>query len=119
MRSKVFWTVAVFALPLLSVPVVSSPGASAAGPSYQAESSSNTLAGGARVASCTACSGGKKVGFVGNNKGTLRFNGVMSAETEFVTLQIAYADGSAAGRTAQLSVNGAAATTITFTPTGS
>ena len=34
--------------------------------SFEAEASGNTLAGAARVASCSACSGGQKVGFIGN-----------------------------------------------------
>jgi hypothetical protein len=45
------------------------------GTSYEAESATNTLAGGARLQSCTACSGGQKVGFIGNGSGTLQFNG--------------------------------------------
>ena len=50
------------------------------GGSFEAESSANTLAGGAKVASCSACSGGQKVGFVGNG-GTLTFNGVTASVT--------------------------------------
>src|SRR6266511_3168525 len=53
--------------------------ATAATNTYEAEATGNTLAGGARVASCTPCSGGKKVGWVGNNAGTLQFNGASVA----------------------------------------
>ena len=42
--------------------------------SYEAESGNNTLTGSAFVLSCPTCSGGQKVGFVGNNSGTLQFN---------------------------------------------
>jgi hypothetical protein len=45
--------------------------------SYEAEASGNVLAGGARAANCSACSGHRKVGFVGNG-GTLRFTGVVA-----------------------------------------
>jgi len=40
---------------------------------------SNTLAGGAGMVSCGTCSGGNKVGNVGNNAGTLQFNSVNGA----------------------------------------
>ena len=38
--------------------------------SYEAEAAANTIAGGAGVAACATCSGGEKVGFVGEG-GTL------------------------------------------------
>src|SRR5215475_10035103 len=41
--------------------------------SYEAESDVNLLTGSAFVLSCPACSGGFKVGYVGNNSGTLEF----------------------------------------------
>ncbi len=44
--------------------------------SYEAESGNNTLTGSAIVLSCPTCSGGRKVGYVGNNSGTLQFNGI-------------------------------------------
>jgi len=34
--------------------------------SFEAEAGGNTIAGAARVASCSACSGGQKAGFIGN-----------------------------------------------------
>jgi hypothetical protein len=43
--------------------------------SYEAESASNVLAGGAVRAGCGACSGRAKVGYVGHG-GTLHFAGV-------------------------------------------
>src|SRR5262245_43385401 len=41
--------------------------------SYEAESESNVLTGSAFVLSCPTCSNGFKVGYVGNNSGTLTF----------------------------------------------
>jgi alpha-galactosidase len=79
--------------------------------SYEAEAAANTLAGGAVVASCTACSGGKKVGFVGSG-GTLTFNGVTAPSAGTYQVTIAYLDGSATGRQAQISVNGGAPQTV-------
>jgi outer membrane protein assembly factor BamB len=80
--------------------------------SYEAESSANTLAGSAVVAACSACSGGKDVGYVGKG-GTLQFNNVQASSAGTDPLTIYYVDGDA-GRTAQMSVNGGAATTVTF-----
>jgi len=86
--------------------------------SYEAESSSNTLAGGAVVMSCTTCSGGAKVGYVGNNQGTLKFNGVTATTTGNYTLTIYYNNGDSSSRTAQMSVNGGAGVNLTFPTTG-
>jgi hypothetical protein len=80
--------------------------------SYEAESSADTLAGGAKVVACSACSGGDKVGFIGDG-GTLQFNKVLASSSGTATLTIYYVDGDA-GRSAQISVNGGAATTTTF-----
>jgi alpha-galactosidase len=87
---------------------------------YQAESSSNTLAGGAVVQSCSACSGGEKVGFVGEG-GTLTFNGVTASSAGVYPVQIVYCDGTSGntGRSATITVNGTVVQTIVFTPTGS
>lgn len=84
---------------------------------YEAEASGNTLAGGAAVSSCPACSGGSKVGYVGNNSGTLQFNGVNAATAGSATVTISYLNGDAT-RSAQLSVNGGSATTVNFPSTG-
>ena len=87
------------------------------GTSYEAEASGNTLAGGAVRASCGACSGGNKVGYVGNNSGTLQFNGINATSAGSTALTISYLSGEA--RSAQISVNGGAATTLNFASTGS
>jgi len=86
--------------------------------SYEAEAPLNTLAGGAVVQSCTTCSGGAKVGFVGEG-GTLTFNDVTAPSAGTYQVTIAYCDGSATGRQATISVNGGPAQTLSFTPTGS
>ena len=86
--------------------------------SYEAESPANTIAGGAAVASCPTCSGGEKVGYLGEG-GTLTFNGVAAGSAGTYQVTIAYLDGSATGRQATISVNGGAAQTVSFTPTGS
>jgi alpha-galactosidase len=87
---------------------------------YLAASSSNTLAGGAVVQSCSACTGGEKVGFVGDG-GTLTFNGVSASSAGVYPVQIEYCDGSSGdtGRSATITVNGVVVQTIVFTPTGS
>jgi hypothetical protein len=86
--------------------------------SYEAEAAGNTLAGGAVVQACSTCSGGAKVGFVGEG-GTLTFNSVTVPSAGTYNVTIAYCDGSAAGRQATVSVNGGAAQPLSFTPTGS
>jgi hypothetical protein len=83
--------------------------------SYEAEASANTIAGGARISSCTACSGGKKVGFVGSG-GTLTFNGVTAPSDGTYNVTIAYLDGQ--GRQAYVSVDGGPGQLLQFTPTG-
>ena len=79
---------------------------------YEAKSSVNTLGGRAVVVACSGCSGGLKVGSLGQG-GTLQFNNVQASSAGTATVTIYYLDGDA-GRTAQMSVNGGAATTVTF-----
>ncbi|HEX4787030.1 MAG TPA: CBM35 domain-containing protein [Actinospica sp.] len=88
---------------------------------YQAESSANTLAGGATTAGCNSCLGGRKVGFVGDG-GTLTFNNVTASSAGNYQVQIDYLDGtsgSTTGRSSTITVNGTAVQTLTYTPTGS
>ncbi|MEU2283023.1 CBM35 domain-containing protein [Streptomyces sp. NPDC013178] len=90
---------------------------------YEAENA--TLAGQAKVQSDTWASGGKNVGYVGNAGGnTLTFSNVNASAAGRYTVVIHYAHNDRAGsgnyntnvesRTAQLSVNGGSATTLTF-----
>jgi Carbohydrate binding module (family 35) len=79
---------------------------------YEAESSANTLAGGASAVSCTECSGGKKVGSIGKGA-TLTVNGVTAPSAGTFKLTVAYENGGGS-RTADVSVNGGTATTVSF-----
>lgn len=83
---------------------------------YEAEASGNTLAGGAIRATASTCSGGSKVGYVGNNSGTLQFNNVNAASSGNYTLTIYYLSGEA--RNATMSINGGAGTTVSFSSLG-
>jgi chitodextrinase len=82
--------------------------------SYEAEAAGNTLTGGAVVASCSGCSGGSKVGYIGNGA-TLTVNGIDGGAGGSRTLTIAYTTTQA--RSATVRVNGGTATTVNFTPT--
>ncbi len=86
--------------------------------SYEAETSNNTLTGSAVVLNCPTCSGGLKVGYVGNNSGTLQFNGVSAIAPGRYSMTIAYANGDPV-RYALLSVNGGPGTPLSFPSTGS
>ena len=68
------------------------------------------------MAACSACSGGNKVDYVGNNSDMLQFNGVSAATAGNYPLTIHYLSGAA--RSAQLSVNGGSAVTLNFASTG-
>ncbi|MFC1433637.1 fibronectin type III domain-containing protein [Streptacidiphilus sp. N1-3] len=71
---------------------------------YEAESPANTLSGGASVADCGNCSGGKKIGNLGGS-GTLTFPAVTVAKAGTYLVDIAYVDGDSS-RTAVVTVNG-------------
>ncbi|GAA3804353.1 hypothetical protein GCM10022226_25280 [Sphaerisporangium flaviroseum] len=81
--------------------------------SYEAES--GALSGSAAVASCSGCSGGQKVRFIGNNAGNHETISVTSSSAGTRTLTI---DGLVDGtRSFSISVNGGAARTATLTGT--
>ncbi|MFF3988274.1 carbohydrate-binding protein [Streptomyces sp. NPDC001797] len=90
---------------------------------YEAENA--TPAGAAKAQSDTWASGGKNVGYIGaGSANTLTFGSVSAAAAGRYTVVVHYAQNDRAGsdsyntnvesRTAQLSVNGGAATTLTF-----
>lgn len=82
---------------------VTTPGAG--GPvGYEAEAAGNTIGGGAAVYSCSGCSGGAKVGFLGGS-GYLTINDVMAPMAGTYLMQLAYVDGDSS-RTAIVTVNG-------------
>jgi alpha-galactosidase len=80
--------------------------------SYEAEASTNTIGGQARVSNCTGCSGGKKIGFIGKS-GTLTFNNITAPADGNYPVTIAYLNGPPS-RQATVSVNGVAVQTLTF-----
>ena len=83
--------------------------------SYEAESDNNTLTGSAFVSSCPTCSGGEKVGYVGNNSGTLQFNAIGIVVPGRQSVTISYTNGDAV-RYALLSVNGNQGFPLPFRP---
>ena len=96
-------------------------GTEAAQTTYEAESSANTLGGSAIVSTCTSCSGGHDVGYVGNGNGgngTLQFNNIQAHITGPQVITISYINGDSTLRTASLSVNGGTSNTINFPSTG-
>jgi hypothetical protein len=91
-------------------------GLAATGPvTVQAEASSNTLGGTAKVATCATCLGGAKVRFVGNGAA----NTVSIPVTESAAgSHILTVTGEVSGtRSFQVSVNGGAAVTVSLTGT--
>jgi hypothetical protein len=95
-------------------------GTDAPATTYEAEAAGNTRTGSAAPTACPTCSGGSKVGWVGNGAGnTLRVNGVTARSSGLAVATVAYINGDATTRTATLTVPGSAATTVAFPPTGS
>jgi hypothetical protein len=86
---------------------------------YEAESSSNTRSGSAVIQSCSSCSGGQDVGYIGNGSGTLQFNNVQTKLPGPQVVTIYYINGDSSARTATLSVNGRTGIAVIFPPTGS
>ena len=84
---------------------------------YLAAAPGNIISGGATVTSVTTASGGQKVGFVGNG-GTLTFNNIAVPETGTYDVTFMYFNGDPS-RVADISVNGAPATAMTFNTSGS
>jgi len=63
--------------------------------------------------SCSGCSGGKKVGYVGRGTGSLQFNGITLATERSILVVISYVNGGSP-RTCRLSVDGRTPVTLTF-----
>ncbi|ADB30610.1 Carbohydrate binding family 6 [Kribbella flavida DSM 17836] len=89
-------------------------GSAAGASTVEAENPANTLTGGAVTAPCTGCSGGAKVGYVGNGA-TVAFNNVTSATGGNRTLTVSYL--SAVARTATVKVNGGTPISVDFPAT--
>jgi hypothetical protein len=92
------------------------PTSSGGGGTVEAEAAGNTIAGAARVAGCAACSGGQKVGFIGNGgANSVTVNGITAASAGSHTLTITYLlSGS---RSFFVSVDGGAAKEVALTGT--
>ena len=93
-------------------------GSWSAGPSensYEAESAA--MSGGAKTASCSGCSGGSIVGYVGGSPGgTLKFSNISSSVDATTTIRIHHQNGDKSQRFANVVVNGKAYVTA-FLPT--
>ncbi|KAE8168184.1 glycosyl hydrolase [Aspergillus tamarii] len=86
--------------------------------SYEAESSDNTLSNGAKIISCTGCSGGKSVGYIGGtDDGTVEINNVASEVSTDTTIRVQYANGNNSQRYANVTVNGQSHV-LAFLPSG-
>jgi len=82
----------------------------------EAEASGNTLAGTARVAACGACSGGSKVGFIGNGTANhVTLNGITAPAAGSRQLTISYVLSGT--RSFFVSVNGGTPTEVALTGT--
>lgn len=90
---------------------------------YEAELSQNTLNSGAKIISCSSCSGGYRVGYLGlrsnGYSGTLQFNNVKKASAGTYTLTLYYSNGSNSDQYEYISVNGGSPIVFDGTPTGS
>jgi hypothetical protein len=82
----------------------------------EAEASGNTIAGAARIATCAACSGGRKVGFIGNGAANfVTVDNVDESSAGTKTLTFTYLlSGS---RTFDISVNGGTDIVVNLTGT--
>jgi Alpha galactosidase A/Alpha galactosidase C-terminal beta sandwich domain len=95
---------------------VPTTGGGGGGSTVEAEASGNTIAGSTRTSSCSACSGGTKVGFIGNGAGNyVTINGLTPSAAGSRTLTISYLlSGS---RSFFVSVNGGADQQVSLTGT--
>ncbi|MEV6942824.1 carbohydrate-binding protein [Streptomyces sp. NPDC051172] len=82
---------------------------------YEAESGNNTLTGNASVASCDACSGGKKVGNLYLDS-KLQFNDITVKKDGIYTVNVAYVSGDA--RSVSVYSNSGHGTSLKFPSTG-
>jgi len=81
------------------------PSGSGGSTTVEAEDSGNTIAGAAKVATCTACSGGHKVGYIGNGAANyVTVNGITESAAGSHTLTFSYLVSGT--RSFSISVNG-------------
>ncbi|ANE45667.1 hypothetical protein SY83_04410 [Paenibacillus swuensis] len=111
------WMFTVLLVLVLGIaPMNLTPSVQAAPTAYEAEASGNLLTGGAVAGTCASCSGGSKVGYLGNG-GTLQFNNIAGGTGGTASLTIYYTAGDAT-RAATLNVNGSDVTTVQFPSSG-
>ncbi|TEY70281.1 hypothetical protein BOTCAL_0108g00370 [Botryotinia calthae] len=84
----------------------------------EAEASTNTLANGAITLTCSGCSGGAQVGYIGGPSpgGTLTMNGVSSSVATTTSIRIHHTNGDSVQRYANVVVNGVS-NILAFLPT--
>ncbi|USW55247.1 Putative glycoside hydrolase, family 27, carbohydrate binding module family 6 [Septoria linicola] len=89
------------------------------------EAESGAAAGGANVQSCSGCSGGSKVGYIGNDGGFLTFSGIRTSQAtqnvrfDYLDCEIGYlSDQGPNARGANISVNGGPGQSVIFPLTG-
>lgn len=87
--------------------------------------SSGTVAGGASVASCSGCSSGNKVGYIGgSSQGTLILSGIRTSKAtqnvrfDYINCDVGYLGGGTNERSASISVNGGPAQVVAFPLSG-
>jgi hypothetical protein len=84
----------------------------------EAEASTQILASGAQLVSCSGCSGGEEVGYIGGSAGgTLSFPAVSSTASTTTTIRIHHTNGDSTQRYASVIVNGRGYV-VAFLPTG-
>lgn len=84
----------------------------------EAEASTNTLANGAITLTCSGCSGGVQIGYIGGPSpgGTLTMNGVSSSVATTTSIRIHHTNGDSVQRYANVVVNGVS-NILAFLPT--
>ncbi|KAK7746390.1 hypothetical protein SLS53_002349 [Cytospora paraplurivora] len=102
------------------VPNVAAGGSWTVGPSETDPQGENaTLADGAKVVSCSGCSGGEAAGYIGGSTGgSVTFDGVVSDVATTTTIRIKYENGDSSPRYANVSCNGVEQV-LAFLPTAS
>lgn len=83
--------------------------------SYEAEA--GVLTGKAVISDSSSCSGGKKVGYIGNNQGDLTINNVTAATAGNYTMKVYYLNGDSS-RNLYVSVNGGTGTSYALPSSG-
>ncbi|EME41391.1 glycoside hydrolase family 27 protein [Dothistroma septosporum NZE10] len=89
------------------------------------EAESGAVAGGAKVQSCSGCSGSKKAGQIGNSSGSLTLSGIKTSQAtqdvrfDYLNCEIGYLGGTNSNaRGASVSINGGPGQSVLFPITG-